>query len=127
MIIYTDGSGKGKIAWYNDDTEEFAINETSAKTGNEAEYQAVIRALEHFKDYISKYRNRFRRVDEVEIRSDSRLVVQQVNHDWPVKADNLRPLAMIVWRLKLQLKEKGVTITFMWISRKENKAGKMLG
>ena len=77
-------------------------------TNNEAEYLAVIMALEDLENVS-------------EILSDSELVIKQLRHEYSIKADHLRPLAMKVWDLS-----KG-KVKFIWVPRKENKAGKVLG
>ena len=92
IYIVTDGGSRGNpgpsaIAFgiYDD---EWNILEENAElighaTNNEAEYQALINAL----DCASKYC----RQDIVHY-SDSELVVNQMNADWGVGAKNLKPL-----------------------------------
>lgn len=55
----------------------------NANTSNEAEYIALIRALEALLEMDA---------DSILILGDSRLVVNQVNGAWKVTAKNLRPL-----------------------------------
>ena len=80
----------------------------STLTNNEAEYEAVLRALENVKDLT-------------EILSDSQLVVRQLNHEYAIKEERLRKRAMKVWELT-----RG-KVKFIWIPREINKAGKVLG
>ena len=84
-------------------------------TNNEAEYLAVLFALKTIKEDI-----------DFEIRSDSRLVVNQLNRKWHVKKKRLRQLANQIWNLVHERKLRGYSTTFVWVSRKENIAGKML-
>ena len=87
------------------------------KTNNEAEYRAVLFALE-----------RLVNVYYLEILSDSQLVVNQLNREWHIRNDNLRQLAQKIWNNIATRKAKhGCKITFTWIPREQNKAGKMLG
>lgn len=110
MDIYVDGSGKtGKYA-YIVTSRAPRIFEKKGITNNEAEYLAVIKALEENKE------------KDICILSDSQLVVKQLNHEYAIKKDRLRELAIQVWKLC-----EGRNITFKWISRKFNHAGKVLG
>jgi ribonuclease HI len=88
-------------------------------TNNVAEYRAVIAALEKAKQLG---------ITEVDIRSDSELVVRQINGAYQVKNASLKPLYKRVKQLQSQV--KGFTISY--IPREQNKeadslAGKALG
>jgi ribonuclease HI len=109
MKIWTDGSGKGKYG-YVTDTEIVRSFDKLDITNNEAEYLAAIKALEDNHD------------NEIEILSDSQLMVKQLNHDYAIKNDRLRELAQQVWKLA-----EGRKVTFSWVPREENRAGKFLG
>jgi ribonuclease HI len=113
MIIYTDGSGKtGKYA-YVAETKSGIVHREFRKPGitnNEAEYLAVIFALTDFSD------------KEITLRSDSQLIVNQLNHEYAIKEDRLRELASRVWSLC-----EGRSVEFVWVPRERNKAGKLLG
>ena len=54
-------------------------------TNNVAEYTALIIGLEEA---------RRRGVDEIEVRMDSKLVVEQMNGRWKIKHPNMKPLAI---------------------------------
>ena len=87
-------------------------------TNNQAEYKAIIAALET----VSRLG-----ITEVDMRSDSELVVRQINGRYRVKNAGLIPLYMKV--KQLQSRMTGFTITH--IPREENKeadslAGKAL-
>ena len=111
--IYTDGSGDGRMAWYNESTGESWSGEQPDATNNEAEYIAVQKALESAGQK-----------DEIEILSDSKLVVNQLNREWHIKDARMRNLFDKVHKL---IREKELNVTFTWIPRAENKAGKYLG
>ena len=91
-------------------------------TNNEAEYRAIIAALKEFPDVT-------------EIISDSQLVVRQLNHEYSIKEDRLRTLAMQVWKLvqpsstvvNLRVVSSKHKVKFTWIPRKQNLAGRVLG
>jgi len=110
--IYTDGSGDGRMAWFNETTGESWSGRQAGLTNNEAEYLAVYEAL---KAAQSK---------EIEIVSDSKLVVSQLKRDWHIKEDRLRGLFDKVNTL---IREKGLKVKFNWVPRTQNKAGKYLG
>ena len=110
--IYVDSSTKGLIA-YVDCAGTSKIVENVHGTNNELEYQAVIYALKQLPEtYIAK------------IYSDSLLVVQQLSHRWAIKDADLRKLAVEAWNL---IDSKHLTVSFDWIPRESNLAGKLLG
>jgi len=113
MKIWVDGSPKG-IALVTEDGRTSIVEEKAA-TSNTAEYHAVNLALEFaIDDGIKK----------LEIFSDSQLVVNQLKHEWHIKNDCLRRLARDIWEIIHLAK---LDVTFTWIPREHNKAGKLLG
>lgn len=117
--VYTDGSGDGRYGYVieYDGRKVVDITESKDITNNEAEYWAVIEALKRL-DTL-----RILDVDNhIVIKSDSQVVVRQLNGEYHIKKNSLRELAMMVFDLS-----EGMLIDFDWVSRKENKAGKLLG
>lgn len=110
--IYTDGSGDGRMAWFNETTGESWSGRRSNVTNNEAEYLAIQNALESVK------------TKEVEVLSDSKLVVSQLKREWHIKESRLRELFDKVHEL---IRDRKLKVTFTWVRREENKAGKYLG
>lgn len=113
MKIFTDGSGKtGKYIYLVDGPVRRPpkILRKDGITNNEAEYMAVIQAL------------RDNPGEDVDIMSDSELMVNQLNQEYAIKEDRLRRLAEEVWSLC-----EGRSVTFTWVPREKNKAGKILG
>ena len=112
MKIFTDGSGKtGNYAYVIDsDERKVKILKKKGLTNNEAEYSAVILALSDNPGV------------DIEIFSDSELMVNQLNQEYAIKKDELRSLAEEVWKLC-----EGRKVSFTWIPREQNKAGKILG
>jgi ribonuclease HI len=110
--IYVDGSGDGRMTWYNEDTGDSWHGQKEGVTNNEAEYIAILNALESTKAI------------DVEILSDSKLVVSQLRREWHIKEDRLRELFDKVHGV---IRNRGLNVTFVWISRKDNPAGKYLG
>jgi ribonuclease HI len=115
LHIYVDGSGSPYFR-YGYLIEETGESHTGYQVGisnNEAEYRAIIMALN---DVINKDRR-------IIVLSDSQLVVNQINHKYGINSENLRRLAAEVWVLE----KKFDKFEIHWLRRSENKAGKMLG
>ena len=91
-IVHTDGAARGNpgpaaIGVVIEDDEGRTVYEASrslgVRTNNEAEYMALITALEYIKDS---------RPSEAEFRLDSELVVRQLNGQYKVKEPRLQSL-----------------------------------
>ena len=91
-IVHTDGAARGNpgpaaIGVVIEDEDGRTVYEASralgVRTNNEAEYQALITALEYLKDV---------RPAEVEFRLDSELVVKQIGGQYKVKEPRLQAL-----------------------------------
>ena len=82
-------------------------------TNNQAEYLAIISALKKFVDTNN----------EIIICSDSKNTVNQLNHEFAINNEKLRDLARESWLII----GKFSNLSIVWIPRKENLAGKMLG
>ena len=100
LTIYVDGAARGNpgpaaIGVVINDKRGRLIAGISRRIGrttnNEAEYGALIAALEQADDLGAK---------EVDIKSDSELLVKQVNGRYRVKAANLKPLYRKVKQLQ---------------------------
>jgi ribonuclease HI len=115
--VYVDGSGppKSRYGYFVEETMEYSVKSLDGMTNNEAEYRAIIDVLTNAK---------LPKDQEIIIYSDSQTVVGQIRHDFGINEDRLRDLAMKVWDL---IKDYNPRPKFEWISRKQNKAGKMLG
>ncbi len=93
LTIHTDGASRGNPgpAAYayvlsrdgHDDIEEADC--LGRMTNNQAEYEALVRALEHALEELG---DKF----EVQVQSDSELIVKQMNGEYRVKDAELRPL-----------------------------------
>lgn len=115
LIIYTDGGARGNpgpagigvVIKKGAETHGFKkyIGET---TNNQAEYRAVILALEKAKDLGG---------EELEFYLDSELVVKQLNREYRVKDADLAPLFVEVHNRSLQFKK----ISWHHVRREFNK------
>ena len=115
LNIYVDGSGgpNSGFGFFVKETGESFYKKEPNITNNQAEYMAIIMVLKKFLD--SK--------DEINIYSDSKNTVAQLNHEYAINSDQLRTLAMEAWGLM----NKFTNLKIKWIPRNENLAGKMLG
>jgi ribonuclease HI len=115
LHVYVDGSGSPhcRYGYLIDETGESHMEYHEGISNNEAEYLAIITALN----------NNIGKDNFIIVLSDSQLVVNQINHKYGINSENLRALAAQVWVLERKYKK----FELAWIPRSENKAGKMLG
>lgn len=124
IIIYTDGGSRGNpgpgaigVVFYNEHLQEikkYSEYLGDRVTNNEAEYRAVIFALEKFKHLFGK---KLAQSSEVEVRSDSELIVKQLRGEYKVLDEKIQPLFIKVWNMRLDFKK----LKFKMISREKNK------
>jgi ribonuclease HI len=123
IIIFTDGGAKGNpgeaavgFLFCNERGKIFKTfsQKIGEKTNNEAEYLASILALKKFKALFGK---KLAKNTEIEIRSDSELLVRQMEGKYKILDEKLKPLFLELWNLKLDFKK----VKFKLISRKKNK------
>lgn len=100
------------MAWFNEATGESWSGQQPGLTNNEAEYTAVHKALEAAE------------AKEVELLSDSKLVVNQLNREWHIKDERMRE---IFDKIQALIRGRGLKVEFRWVNRKNNPAGKYLG
>ena len=120
--IFIDGACSGnpgptRIAVFSEDLKIKTIIDTGNGTNNRAEYQALIYALAIAQSIE----------DDIVIKSDSKLVVEQVNGNWKVKDPKLIPLckdARILIDMRKELFD--VSTELQWLRREDNLAGHML-
>ncbi|MBU1102794.1 ribonuclease HI family protein [Patescibacteria group bacterium] len=123
LVIFTDGGSRGNpgpsaigvvIANESDETIKKYSQAIGEATNNEAEYQAVIFALKKTKALFGKAKVKEM---EIEIRTDSELIVSQLNHQFKIMEKNLQPLFLQVWNLMLDFGP----IKFTAIPREQNR------
>ena len=115
ISVYVDGSGgpNGGFGFFVKETGESFYEKKSEITNNQAEYMAIISALKKFVNTNH----------EITIFSDSKNTVNQLNHEFAINNEKLRDLARESWLII----GKFSNLSIVWIPRKENLAGKMLG
>ncbi len=116
LTIYTDGGSRGNPGQaaagaiiYNGRTKEGEYGKyIGLATNNEAEYQAIILALEKVKALNAK---------QVSFFLDSELAVKQLNHQYKIKDGKIILLFIKIWNLTIDFEK----ISFTHIPREKNK------
>jgi ribonuclease HI len=124
LIIYTDGGSRGNpgkaaigVVFCNEKGEiinKFAEYLGDNLTNNDAEYMAVIFALKKFKAVFGK---KMAEVAELEIRSDSELLVNQMSGIYKIENEKIQKFFMEIWNLKIDF----ASVKFRAIPREKNK------
>lgn len=122
-VIYTDGGSRGNpgpsaigVIFTNEKgrvVKEYA-QKIGRATNNEAEYEAVIFALQKAKLLFGKKKAK---TMELEVRMDSEFVAKQLNAQYKVLDRKIEQLFLKTWNLKIDFGK----ITFKHIPRSENK------
>ena len=109
LIIYTDGGSRGNPGpaalgvVFADATgrplKRYAKS-LGTKTNNEAEYEAVLFALQKMRSLFGKEKVR---AIAVEVRMDSELVARQLNSEYKIEAERLWPLFMKIWNTRTHI------------------------
>jgi ribonuclease HI len=123
LKIYTDGCSKGNpgpagigVVIYKEGEREpvFKVSdEIGIKTNNQAEYKALIRALEYAV---------LLKAEDVEVNSDSELMVKQMNGNYRVKNAGIKPLYAEARRLAGLIKK----FSIRYIPRENNRGADKL-
>jgi ribonuclease HI len=79
------------------------------KTNNEAEYTAVYLAVTRALELQAK---------EVNLFTDSKLVVSQLNWEWKIKEERLKEIKKSIDELLIK---SSIKISFTWVPREQNK------
>jgi len=124
IIIYTDGGSRGNpgkaaigVVFCNEKEQvikKFGEYLGDNLTNNDAEYQAIIFALKKFKALFGKA---IAEISDVEIRSDSELVVKQLNGEYRLQDPKIQQFFIEIWNLKFDFK----SVKVKHIVREKNK------
>ena len=117
FIIYTDGGSRG-----NPGPSALGVvvggkeygEQIGRTTNNVAEYSAVIFALKKAKQLLTKKKAE---QTDIELRTDSELLVKQLRGEYKIKEKSLQPLFIDVWNLKQDFK----SVSFIHVTRDKNK------
>lgn len=121
VIIHTDGgsrgnpgpAGLGAVIEYGGERKEYSEFLGNKKTNNEAEYSALILALKKAKILVGK---KVAKGSEVKCFADSELMVKQLNHEYKIQNEGIKPLFFEIWNLMLDFKK----VEVFHIRREEN-------
>ena len=125
IIIYCDGGSRGNpgpaaLGIYIPQFKKEYSKFLGKTTNNEAEYQSIIFALKKIKHLIGSKKAE---KAEIEIKTDSELIVKQLNGEYKIKEKSLIPFFIEIWNLKQDFDK----VSFIYIPREENKeADKMV-
>ena len=115
-VLYADGAARGNpgpagsgaaLVDENGRVIAEAMRHLGHATNNVAEYTALIIGLEVARTH---------EVEDLEIRMDSKLVVEQMNGKWRIRHPNIRPLALRAGELLAQFPKR----TIRHIPREQN-------
>lgn len=117
VTFYTDGGARGNpgpagSGAYSPELGEFK-RYLGVATNNQAEYTAIIMALEQ----AAAYQANHPKLQEVNMFMDSELAVRQLKREYKVKNPELQKLFVKVWNLTTKFKK----VTFTHVRREFNK------
>jgi len=123
LKVFTDGGSKGNpgpsyigIVFYIDGKKVWDHHESiGIATNNDAEYTALMRALENIKTQIlanNKYQ-----LSKINFFSDSRLMVNQVNGLFKVKNGKIKEYMLKIRGLEQEIK---LPISYSYVPREQN-------
>lgn len=123
LIVYTDGGSRGNpgpaaIGVVVKDAEGQIIKSygeaIGERTNNEAEYEAVILALQKIRALLGK--EKIKNI-EIIVNLDSQLVSSQLRGEYKIEEERLFPLFIKIWNLKMDFGE----VRFKYVPREKNK------
>ena len=128
LIIYTDGGSRGNpgpaaIGVVFTDARGGSLKSygkaLGTRTNNEAEYAAVLFALEKARALYGKAGVK---AMDVEVRMDSELVARQLGAEYKIEEERLWPFFMKIWNARLDFGR----LAFRHVPREENRAADRL-
>ena len=124
IIIYTDGGSRGNpgpaaVGVYIETLGKKIGECIGTRTNNDAEYEALILALQKTKSIIGK-----EKAKKIEIACflDSELVVKQLNHEYKLKEPRIQQYFIEIWNLMLEYGK----VSFTHVPREKNKVADAL-
>ncbi len=118
IIAHTDGGSRGNpgpaaIGVYVKTLDKKYGVAIGVATNNDAEYQAVIFALKKIKQLIGTDKAAHA---DIEIRSDSQLIVNQLSGTFKLKEESLWKYFIDIWNRKQDFR----SVSFLYVPREEN-------
>ena len=136
LKVFTDGGSKGNPGHssiggigYLDGKKVFEFKKSiGIATNNDAEYRALINALEEIRNYKSETRNNsqnsnFQNIKQIQCNSDSRLMVNQVKGLFKVNIGRIREYILKIRTLEQEI---NLPITYSYVPREQNKEADLL-
>lgn len=123
IVVYTDGGSRGNpgpaaagvvIKDAAGRTTKSFGKTLGTATNNEAEYSAVILALQKVRALLG--RKNIKRI-RAEIRMDSQLVARQLNGEYKIEEERLFPYFIKIWNLKMDFG----AVSFRYVPREQNR------
>ena len=128
LVVEADGGSRGNPgnagygALVRDAVSGAVIAERAESVGiatnNVAEYAGLVAGLKAARDIDP--------AAEVEVRLDSKLLVEQMSGRWKIKHEDMRRLALEAREVAADLSGAGGSVTYTWIPRAENSAADAL-
>lgn len=116
LVVY-EGEKPAKSSIEKADNELFRYREDIGDgTNNEAEYTAVVRALELIRDKIEA--EELEKPERINFYSDSELLVKQLNGIYKVKQAHIRDF---VFKIRILESELQTLVTYSHVRREHNK------
>lgn len=124
LKIFTDGGSKGNpgpssvgIVFYVEDKKIWDHHQSiGIATNNDAEYSALIKALENIKKQIINIKNDYQ-ISRIACFSDSRLMVNQVNGLFKVKNGKIKEYVL---KIRVLEQEINLPISYSYVPREKN-------
>lgn len=130
IFVYTDGGSRGNpgpaaygfVAYDEQKNKLFeGMQFIGEKTNNQAEYRGVLGALEYIESRVKN--NKFENVEGVYFFLDSKLIVEQMNGNFKIKNEGLKPL---YWEIREKIMFLGGKVVFEHVRREKNKVADSL-
>ena len=128
LVVEADGGSRGNPgnagygALVRDPATGAVLAERAESVGiasnNVAEYSGLVAGLEAVLDLEPGA--------DVEVRMDSKLVIEQMSGRWKIKHEDMRRLALQARDVAAQISDAGGSVRFTWIPRAENSAADKL-
>ncbi|MDP3956719.1 MAG: ribonuclease HI family protein [bacterium] len=121
VIVYTDGGSRGNpgpaalgVIIQFGGTKKIYGEKVGHATNNIAEYSAIVFALKKMKQLVGK-----KKAEELTVKMfmDSELAVRQLNGEYKIENEDLQPLWLRIWNLKIDFKK----VIFAHVPREKNK------
>lgn len=121
LKAYTDGGAKGNpgpatigVVFYLKNKKIFSHHQPiGTATNNDAEYKALIFALEKIKEIKNQYQ-----IDKIIFFSDSQLLINQINGFYKIKNGKIKEYIL---KIKILEQEINLPIIYQQIPREKNK------